>query len=99
MSSDGQSNQINQMSGQNNVATGQFFVKTLVGKTLTYDLHPGMTIGQIKNMISQTENIPADQQRLIFSGKQLDDERTLEDYEIKDQSNLHLILRLRGGSF
>lgn len=96
MSSEGVSNQINNLSGMN-IGGGQFFVKTLVGKTLTYDLQPHMTIGQIKERIAQTENIPPDQQRLIFSGKQLEDQHTLEHYEIKDQSSLHLILRLRGG--
>ena len=98
MSSEGVSNEINNISGiVAGGGGGQFFVKTLVGRTLTYDIQPQMTIGQIKELIAGTENIPPDQQRLIFSGKQLEDQHTLEHYEITDQSNLHLILRLRGG--
>lgn len=74
---------------------GQFFVKTLVGKTLTFDHTDGLTVRNLKEMIFKTENIPLEQQRLIFSGKQLEDDQTLAHYEIKNGSNLHLILRLR----
>ena len=72
----------------------QLFVKTLTGKTVSIEVEEGESIEDVKAKIAEKEGIPAEQQRLIFGGQQLQDQKTLQDYDVGDDSTLHLVLRL-----
>ena len=75
----------------------QIFVKTLNGKTLTIDVAPSDSVESLKKVLSSQIGVHRDEQRLVFAGKQLEDQRTLSDYNIQKDSTVYLILRMKGG--
>ena len=78
---------------------GQIFVKTLTSRTMSFDVDSSNKVSKLKEQIALAEGIPSDQQRLVYCGEQLEDERTLADYNVQKETTIHLILRLRGGMF
>ncbi|XP_059094560.1 NEDD8-like [Tigriopus californicus] len=72
-------------------------VKTLTGKEIEIDIEPTDKVERYKERVEEKEGIPPPQQRLIFSGKQMNDEKTAADYKVQGGSVLHLVLALRGG--
>lgn len=75
----------------------QIFVKTLTGKTITLEITPETTIEEIKKKIEDREGVPAEEQRLIFAERQLQNCHLVADYDIKKDSTLHLVMNLCGG--
>lgn len=74
-------------------------VRSLTGKHTEIKAHHKMTVAELKNKIQEADQTPLDQQRLVYNGKQLEDERTLDYYNIVKDSIVHIILRIRGGMF
>lgn len=74
-------------------------MKTLTGQSIQIDIETTDTILRVKERVEEKEGIPPPQQRLIFGGKQMNDEKTVKDYNIEAGAALHLVLALRGGLF
>jgi hypothetical protein len=76
----------------------QIFVKSINGKSRTLDVNATDSIASIKQQMAEKEGVSAEEQRLIFAGKNLDDTKTLQDYNINAESTIHLVLRVKGGT-
>lgn len=75
----------------------KLFVRTLTGKNIEIEIEGCDTVLNLKKKILDSEDIPVDQQRLIFAGKILEDEKILDDYSVNNEATIHLYMRLRGG--
>ena len=76
----------------------QIFIKTLTGRTITIIVDPTDTVRNVKQKIKDKDDVPVDEQQLLYAGKELRDEDKLTDYNIQMESTIHLVLRLPGGS-
>jgi len=74
-------------------------VRSLTGKQTLLQVHDKMIVSELKTLIEKIDQTPFDQQRIIYNGKQLEDEHTLDHYNIKKDTVVHIILRIRGGMF
>jgi len=74
-------------------------IRSLTGKETLTRVHHKMIVSELKNMIEKIDQTPFDQQRLVYNGKQLEDNRTLDYYGVNEESVIHIILRIRGGMF
>ena len=75
----------------------QIFVMSLNGRTIALEVEDDILVLEVKQQIEDIEGIPLNQQRLVFSGKQMEDPRTLRHYNVRNNSTVSLLLRLRGG--
>jgi large subunit ribosomal protein L40e len=71
------------------------FVRTLAGAAYTFDMGFDRNVEDLKQAIADSQGIPVEQQRLIFAGRQLEDGHTLGEYNIENESTLHLVLRMQ----
>ena len=78
-------------------ASVQIFVQIAGGRTITVDIKPRDLVAELKHKVQDKEGIPAGEQRLVFGGKQLCDERTLESYDIVKESTVCVVFGLGGG--
>lgn len=83
--------------GQSAVDTIRVTVKTLTGASHDIDIAPNGSVAELQSAITNVTGIPTEQQRVIFAGRQLDDTKSINEYSIKDQCTLHLVLRIRSG--
>ena len=79
-------------------ASAQIFIKTLTGRKQAFNFEPENQVLAVKQALQEKEGIQVDQIRLIHSGKQLADDKTLESYNIGAGATIHMVLQLRGGS-